>query len=80
MNTQTHARVTISNIDTEQKRKNKVQEAADAERLFSEERFDECANKCYEVLRAEPSEAILGKCHMFLATEAVGPEQASGRA
>jgi len=75
-----HDRTSLTSVDTGLKHKNKVQEATDAERLFAEEQYEECAQKCYEVLRGQPSEAIQAKAHMYLATEAVGPEEAASRA
>ncbi|KAK5131087.1 hypothetical protein LTR08_001305 [Meristemomyces frigidus] len=73
-------RTSISAVDTSLKLKNKVHEMAQAERFFASECYAECAQICYEVLRAEPSEAIQARCHMYLATEAVGSEEAAARA
>lgn len=76
------ARKTLTAVDLALRRQNKVREAAVAERLFAAEQYDECADMCYEVLKAVPipSEAIQAKCHMFLATEAVAPDEPSTRA
>ncbi|KAK5128500.1 hypothetical protein LTR85_003168 [Meristemomyces frigidus] len=75
-----HDRTSISAVDRSLRERNMVQEMADAERYFADERYEECAQKCYEILRGEVSEAIQAKCHMYMATEAVGPEEAAGRA
>ena len=73
-------RGSISAGDTTLKQRHKVLELEAAERSFDSERYAECASTCYEVLRAEPSEAIQARCHMYLAMEGVGPEEATGRA
>ncbi|KAK4547741.1 hypothetical protein LTR36_000699 [Oleoguttula mirabilis] len=75
-----HDLTSISAVDRSLRERNRVQDMTDAERYFADERYDECAQKCYAVVRAEVSEAIQAKCHMYLATEAVGPEEAAGRA
>lgn len=74
-------RKTLTAVDVALKQHNKVEEAAEADRLFVAMRFEECAGKCYVVLRPPaPSEAIQARCHMYLATETVGPEEPSQRA
>lgn len=73
-------RFTLTAIDAGLKSQNKVHEMAEAERLFAEQQYDECAQRCYAILQAMPSEAIVAKCHMMLASEAIGPEYATGRA
>lgn len=77
-----NVRQTLTTVCLKLREKNKVQAMAVAERLFGEERYDECANKCYEVLGTDPlpSEAIQARRYAYLATEAVGPEEAAGRA
>lgn len=71
---------TISELEQGHKLRNRVPQLAEAEHFYEDENFDACAQKCYEVLQAEPTEAIRARCHMYLATAAVGPELASGRA
>ena len=39
-----------------------------------------CQETCYDVLQAQPSEAIRARSHMYLSMEGVGPDYASGRA
>lgn len=73
-------RSSISAVDRALREENRVQDMADAERFFAAERYKECAQKCYAILKADVSEAIQAKCHMYLATDAVGPEEAAGRA
>ena len=57
-----------------------VHEAATADQLFAAGRYLQCQNICYEILQAQPSEAIAARCHMYLAMEIVGVEYASVRA
>ena len=66
--------------DVAHKLRNKVHEATRADKFFTEADYPACADMCYEVLQAEPSEAIRAKCHMYLANENVGPGHASARA
>ena len=73
-------RMSFSAIVTGLKQRNRVHEMDAADRCYERERYAECASTCYEVLRADPSEAIQGRCHMYLAMEGVGPEEATGRA
>ncbi|KAI7241936.1 hypothetical protein KC330_g237 [Hortaea werneckii] len=62
------------------KQQNMVHLMAHAERSFATERYTDCAEACYNALREKPSEAIQARCHMYLATEAAGPTEPSGRA
>ena len=73
-------RTSLSAVDISLKQRNKVHEMAAAERCFAGGRYAECASTCYEILRAEPSEAILARSHMYLASAGVGPVEAVGRA
>ena len=50
-----------------------------ADTLWALGGWDEYAEKCYQVLRVQPSEAIEAKCHMYLSTEEVGPKEMGGR-
>ncbi|RMY46634.1 hypothetical protein D0864_15214 [Hortaea werneckii] len=70
----------LSAVDRSLKQKNMVHLMVHAERSFATERYTECAEACYNALREKPSEAIQARCHMYLATEAVGPTEPSGRA
>jgi hypothetical protein len=67
--------------DQAHKLRYKAHESAAAEKAYTQERYDHCADMCYEVLKGkdEPSEAIAARCHMYLATEEVGPGEAHGR-
>ncbi|KAK3724173.1 hypothetical protein LTR37_001298 [Vermiconidia calcicola] len=60
--------------------RHKVHEAALADHFYSTGEYSRCQELCYEILQAEPSEAIRARCHMYLATEGVGSEFASVRA
>ncbi|RMZ11910.1 hypothetical protein D0860_03200 [Hortaea werneckii] len=75
-----NALTNLSAVDRSLKQKNMVHLMAHAERSFATERYTECAEACYNALREKPSEAIRARCHMYLATEAVGPTEPSGRA
>ena len=73
-------RTTISSVARELLDRHKVHAIADADNLWAALRYEECALKCYEVLRAQPSEAICARAHMYLSTEEVGPVYAQSRA
>lgn len=47
--------------------RHRVHDMQAADNLFAAGRFDDCRWACLEILRAEPSEAIRGKCHTYLA-------------
>lgn len=74
-----YGRCTYTATETTLKDRHKVYQAAEADRLFASGQYAECQQACYEVLEAHPSEAIQARCHMYLATEAVGPAEASNR-
>lgn len=59
--------------------RHKVHEMAMADRLFTDHRYSECRLVCYDILDAEPAEAIEARCHMYLAERDVNPESASAR-
>ena len=60
--------------------RHKVNEAALADRLFAAERYAECQQVCYDILHAQPSEAIQARCHMYLARGDMNPGYAAARA
>ena len=67
--------------DMYQKLRHMVYEAAEIEQLYAAGRYDECRQMCHEVLQAETGlEAVQAKCHMYLAGQNVGAEDAALRA
>ena len=69
-----------TDLTTSLTHRHKVCEAAKTDHLFLSLRYTECRDLCYEIVQAQPSEAVLARCHMYLATEAVGPGYPAGRA
>ncbi|KAK5169716.1 uncharacterized protein LTR77_005694 [Saxophila tyrrhenica] len=47
---------------------------------FSQGNFLDCQTLCYEVLGAQPSEAIAARCHTLLARKELLPDSVEGRA
>ena len=79
--TRTYARCSVySTAEQGIKRRHKVQEAVHADQIFACGHYVECQQLCYNILQAQPSEAIQARCRMYLAGDAVGPEYASVRA
>ncbi|KAK0288985.1 hypothetical protein LTR35_003387 [Friedmanniomyces endolithicus] len=60
--------------------RHKIRESCEAEQLFRRGRYQECAQKCREILEGEASEAIEARAHFYLSTLVVGSRSAVERA
>ena len=71
---------TLSDVTETLIQRHKVRESCEAEKLFRRGRYQECAQKCREILGGEASEAIEARAHFYLSTLVVGSRSAVERA
>ncbi|KAK0904731.1 hypothetical protein LTR02_006901 [Friedmanniomyces endolithicus] len=71
---------TLSDVTETLIQRHKVRESCEAEQLFRRGKYQECAQKCREILRGEVSEAIEARAHFYLSTLVVGSRSAIERA
>ncbi|KAK3673018.1 hypothetical protein LTR78_007129 [Recurvomyces mirabilis] len=74
-----HKAATITDVGDWHNRRHEVTTMTEADTCWEQGRWVECAERCYQVLRAAPFEAIEAKCHMYLSTEEVGPKEMGGQ-